>query len=146
MKRKFSKKKLMVIGIVLVIILLLIFLFYKFIFSDNKNPYGKRCDQRYNYQVTDKQMKNIKKKFKEIEEVNSVDVYTKLCTIKIMVNLSKDVELDVIKNKAKEIFEIFEDEELELYDFALYITSDNSESEIYPINVSKHNTREDFAW
>lgn len=143
---KLKKKNLIIIGIIIAIILALFLLFYKFILEDNKNPYGNRCDESINYQISSKQKKAVKNKFKEIEQVNNVDIYTKLCTIKIFVNLKEDVELDTIKTKAKEIFEIFEEDELELYDFALYITSDNKESEIYPINVSKHNSREDFAW
>lgn len=143
---KFKKKNLIIIGVVIAIILALFLLFYKFILADNKNPYGYRCDERVNYQISNKQLKEVKKKFKEIEQVNSVDVYTKLCTIKIIVNLKEDVELDTIKSKAKEILGLFEEDELELYDFALYVTSDNKDSEIYPINVSKHNSREDFAW
>lgn len=143
---KFKKKNLIIIGVVIAIILALFLLFYKFILADNKNPYGNRCDERVNYQISNKQLKEVKKKFKEIEQVNSVDVYTKLCTIKIIVNLKEDVELDTIKSKAKEILGLFEEDELELYDFALYVTSDNKDSEIYPINVSKHNSREDFAW
>lgn len=143
---KLKKKNLIIIGIIIAIILALFLLFYKFILEDNKNPYGNRCDESINYQISSKQKKAVKNKFKEIEQVNNVDIYTKLCTIKIFVNLKEDVELDTIKTKAKEIFEIFEEDELELYDFALYVTSDNLESEIYPINVSKHNSREDFAW
>jgi len=143
---KLKKKNLIIIGIIIAIILALFLLFYKFILEDNKNPYGNRCDESINYQISSKQKKAVKNKFKEIEQVNNVDIYTKLCTIKIFVNLKEDVELDTIKTKTKEIFEIFEEDELELYDFALYITSDNLESEIYPINVSKHNSREDFAW
>lgn len=143
---KFKKKNLIIIGIVAVIIIALFLLFYKLIFEDNKNPYGNRCDERLSYPISSKQIKEVKKKFKEIEEVKSVDVTTKLCTIKIIVDLKEDVPLDNIKAKAKEILELFESEELETYDFALFVTSDNKDSEVYPINVSKHNSREDFAW
>ena len=146
MKSKTNKIKLIIIIVAIVFILALIVLLGLFILQDNKNPYGDRCDERINYEISNKQIKKVKNKFKEIEEVKDIDVYTKLCTIKIIVNLKNDVELDIIKTKAEEALTLFSEEELNFYDFALYVTSDNKDSEIYPINVSKHNSRDGFAW
>ena len=73
-------------------------------------------------------------------------MYTKLCTVKIIVTLKKDVDLDTIKNYAKASLELFSEEELGYYDFSLFVSSNDKDSEVYPINVSKHNSREDFAW
>lgn len=143
---KFKKKKIIVLSIIVIIIIILFVLLGLFISNSNKNPYGDRCDEQENYKISNKKIKSVEKKFKEIEQVNDIEVYTKLCTIKIIVNLKEDVELDLIKTKAKEVLELFSEDELKFYDFALYVTSNNKKSEIYPINVSKHNSREDFAW
>lgn len=143
---KLKKKKIIVISIIVVLFLLLLFFVGKIIADTNRNPYGNRCDERHNVPISDSQLKKVKKKFKEIEQVNDIDVYTKLCTVKIIINLKEDVELDVIKEKAREALSLFSEDELALYDFALFVSSDNKESEVYPINVSKHNSREDFAW
>ena len=143
---KFKNKKLIIAAVIsIVIIVILIFLGIK-ISGVGQSPYGDRCDQKSNYEIDSKTLKSVKNKYKEIEEVKSVDVYTKLCTIKIIVNLKSDVDLEVIKTKSKEVLELFTEDELGFYDFALYVTSDNKDSEVYPINVSKHNSREDFAW
>ena len=146
MKSKLNKKKLIIALIAIMLVIIIIILLSSIIFGNNKNPYGDRCDDQNNYQISNKQIKKVEKKFKEIKEVNDVDVYTKLCTIKIIVNLKNDVDLEIIKNKATEVLSLFEENELGYYDFALYVTSENKESEVYPINVSKHNSREDFAW
>lgn len=143
---KFNKKKIIIISIIVVFILILAIFIGKLIIGTNSNPYGDRCEERHKIAISEKKLNKVKKKFKEIEQVNDVDVYTKLCTVKIIVNLKEDVELDVIKEKAKEVLELFNEDELSLYDFALFVSSDNKESELYPINVSKHNSREDFAW
>lgn len=145
MKFKLSKSKI-IIGLFLIIIIILLILGMKFIFIGNKNPYGDRCDDRNEFKISNKKISKIKSAFKEVDEVKSIDVYNKLCTIKIIVNLKSDVDLNIIKEKAKEVLEIFSEKELKYYDFALYVTSNNKESEVYPINVSKHNSREDFAW
>ncbi len=141
-----SKVKLIIIGAAIILFILIILLFGSIIIKDKKNPYGNRCDQRENYQLDNKTIKNIKKKFKEIEEFKDIEVYTKLCTVKIIVKLKNDVDVEIIKAKAKEVLGLFSEDELSFYDFALYVTSDNKKSETYPINVSKHNSREDFAW
>ena len=146
MKSKNNKLKIIFICFSIVLFLAILIFFGCIILGDNKNPYGDRCDEKINYAIDDKQIKKIKNKFKEVEEVKNVDVYTKLCTIKILIDLKSDVDLEIMKTKAKEIFEIFSEDEMTLYDFALYISSDNKESEVYPINVSKHSSREDFSW
>ena len=145
MKFRLGKKKI-IYGIILLFILIFIAFIFKLLFFGNKDVYGDRCSDRTEYKITNKKFQEIKSKFKEIEEVNDVDVYNKLCTIKVIVNLKSDVELSVIQAKAKEILSLFSEKELKYYDFALYVTSDNKDSEIYPINVSKHNSREDFVW
>lgn len=143
---KFKSKKIIIISVILIIIIGFFIFLWMVLTDNNKNPYGDRCDERINYLITDKKMKSVEKKFKEIEQVNSVEVYTKLCTIKIIVNLKEDIDIENIKAKATEVLEIFDEDELGLYDFALYVTSDNKDSEVYPINVSKHATRDNFAW
>ena len=143
---KIKKKNIIILSIFLIVIISIFVLIGFFISKTNQNPYGSRCDDALEHKISSKTIKSIKSKFKEIDKVDSVDVYTKLCTVKIIVNLKEDVDLDTIKNSAKEIFGFFDEEELAIYDFALYVTSDNKESEIYPKNVSKHVSREDFAW
>lgn len=146
MKSKINKKLIIILSVIVIAIAIVLAFFASMILKGNKNPYGDRCDERFELKISNKKMKKIENKFKEIEAVNDVDVYTKLCTIKIIVNLKEDVDLEEIKTKATEILGIFSEDELDLYDFSLYVTSDNKESEVYPINVSKHNSREDFAW
>ena len=146
MKSKKNTKKLIIIVSVVVIFIVLVVLGGFLLISHNKNPYGDRCSDRNNYEISDETIKKVEKKFKEIKEVDKVEVYTKLCTVKIIVNLKTDVDISAIKTKAKESLAVFSEKELGYYDFALYVTSDNEESDVYPINVNKHNSREDFAW
>ncbi len=143
---KLKNKKLIIVATIIVAIIVILVYFGIKLFGVGKSPYGDRCDQSVNYSISSKKIKAVKNKYKEIEEVKSVDVYTKLCTIKIIVNLKSDVDLETIKAKSTEVLGLFDEDELGFYDFALYVTSENKESEVYPINVSKHNSREDFAW
>ena len=145
MKSKLRNKKNIIIVITIIVVILLL-LVIKSLFFQSGDKYGDRCSDRNDYKISNETIKDVEKKFKEISEVNDIEIYSQLCTIKFIINLDNDVDLDVIKKYAKEALTLFSEDELSYYDFALFVTSDNKESEIYPINVSKHNSRDDFAW
>lgn len=148
MKSKLKNKKKLIIAFVvlLLVLILLIFGIKVLFFHGSDNVYGDRCSDRDDYKISEETIDKVEEKIQEISEVNDIEIYTKLCTVKIIINLDSDVELDVIKDNAREVLSLFSEDELSYYDFALFVTSDNEESEIYPINVSKHNSRDDFAW
>ena len=145
MKSKLRNKKNIIIVITIIVVILLL-LVIKSLFFQSGDKYGDRCSDRNDYKISNETIKDVEKKFKEISEVNDIEIYSQLCTIKFIINLDNDVDLDVIKKYAKEALTLFSEDELSYYDFALFVTSDNKEIEIYPINVSKHNSRDDFAW
>ena len=66
--------------------------------------------------------------------------------MKIIINLSEDVDIETVKNMSNELLKDFSKKELKYYDFSLYVTSDNKDSEVYPINVTRHNSKDSFAW
>ena len=128
--------------ILLIIILLIIFM----ITMTHGGVYGDRCSDYKKYEISSSTENKVKKRIKEIDEVNNIDIYTKLCTIKIIVNLKNDVDINVIKTMATDILSYYSKKQLKYYDFSLYVTSDNEESEVYPINVTRHKSAQDFAW
>ena len=128
--------------ILLVVILLIIFM----ISTTHGGVYGDRCRDSKKHAISSSTENKVKKRIKEIEEVNNIDIYTKLCTVKIIVNLKKDVDLNAIKSMATDILSYYSKSDLKYYDFALYVSSDNESSETYPINVTKHKSVSDFAW
>ena len=138
-----NKKLVIVLSIILLIVLFIVFV--KVINGNNKNS-GSRCSDSASYKLSCKTIKKAKNTIKTIDKVNDIDIYTKLCTVKIIINLSEDVDLESIKNMATELLNNFSKKELNYYDFSLYVTSDNKDSEVYPINVTKHNSKDNFAW
>ena len=144
MKNLLKNKKLVIIGSIIILIILL-FVFIKVI-GGNKSVYGDRCSDSDNYKISSKTIKKAKDTIKTIDKVNDIDIYTKLCSVKIIINLSEDVDLETIKNMSNELLKNFSKKELKYYDFSLYVTSDNKDSEVYPINVTRHNSKDSFAW
>lgn len=147
MKSILKSKKNIIILVISIIILIFLFWVIKTIFFEGEgNKYGDRCSDRNEFKLSNDTIKKVEKRFKEIEEVKDAEVYSQLCTVKIIIKLKEDVSLDTIKETASDALSLFSEEELSYYDFSLFVSSDDKESETYPINVNKHNSREDFAW
>ena len=144
MKNLLKNKKLVIIGSIIILIILF-FVFIKAI-GGNKSVYGSRCSDSDNYKLSSKTVKKVKDTIKTIDKVNDIDIHTKLCTVKIIINLSEDVDIEAVKNMSNELLKNFSKKELKYYDFSLYVTSDNKDSEVYPVNVTRHNSKDSFAW
>lgn len=144
MKNLLKNKKLVIIGSVIVL-LILFFVLIKVI-GGNKSIYGDRCSDRDSYNLSSKTIKKAKDTIKTIDKVNDIDIYTHLCSVKIIINLSEDVDIETVKNMSNELLKDFSKKELKYYDFSLYVTSDNKDSEVYPVNVTRHNSKDSFAW
>ena len=144
MKNLLKNKKLVIIGSVIVL-LILFFVLIKVI-GGNKSIYGDRCSDRDSYNLSSKTIKKAKDTIKTIDKVNDIDIYTHLCSVKIIINLSEDVDIETVKNMSNELLKKKKKKELKYYDFSLYGTSDNKDSEVYPVNVTRHNSKDSFAW
>ena len=144
MKNLLKNKKIVIIGSIIILIILFIVLIKSI--NGSKGVYGNRCSDNGNYKISSKTIKKAKETINKIDKVNDIDIYTKLCSVKIIINLSEDVDLESIKSMSQELLGDFSKKELKYYDFSLYVTSDNKDSEVYPVNVTRHNSKDSFAW
>jgi len=145
-KNKLMKNKKTII-IILVVALAIILLLLGSIFllkGGSDNSTGRCYTDEYN--ISSKTFKKVEEKIKEIPEVNKVSAYKNVCSIKILINLAEDVDLEIIKENMNEVLEILGEDILSNFDILLYVTSDNKESEVYPLNVAKNKLRDNFAW
>lgn len=144
MKNLIKNKKLVIV--LAIIILVILFIILMKLIGGNKSIYGDRCSDRDNYKLSNDTITKAKDTINELENVSNIEIYTKLCTVKIIIELKDDVELEKVKNMSNELLKVFSAKELKYYDFSLYVTSENKDSETYPINVTKHNSKDAFAW
>jgi len=146
-KSKSNKKLVIILASVIILILLVLLVLYK-VFAGSKggNLLGDRCSEKDKYEITSSQTSEIAEIYSSIEEVSDVEVFTNACTVKIIVNLTSDVEIETLQEKSTEILTVLDEEQKTYFDYALYITSDDKESEIFPINVTKNKQRDDFVW
>ena len=144
MKNLIKNKKIIIIAFIIVLIILF-FVLIK-VLGGSKSVHGNRCSDNKNYEISSKVKKKKKSELEKIDNVKKVKIYTQLCTVKVMINLKEDTDIEKVKSATSEMLKAFKKKDLKYYDFSLYVTSDNKDSETYPINVTKHNTRDDFAW
>lgn len=139
-----SKLKKAVVIIAILLVIALFFVFVKVLSHNTKE--SSRCSDSENYKLKNSTISKVKDSIKQIANVDSIDIHTHYCTIKIIITLSNDVDLEEIKNKSNEILSLFKEKDLKHYDFSLYVDSKDKNSETYPINVTKHKTRDTFSW
>lgn len=139
-----NKKSKIMLGIFISIIVLILLLGYLVFFKSNSN--NSRGCSTTNYELSEKSTSKVENKIKEIEQVDSVDIYLNVCIVKIIVNLKEDVDIKIIKEKMTDSLKEFDEKVLENYDLELFITSNNEKSDRYPVVVSKHKSQKDFYW
>lgn len=149
MKKKSSKTKnnkyvkYIVIGVVALAIIVLGVLIYKNLFSGSNS---NRLEGIENYKLTKTEINDVKDELKKIESVDSIDVYTNVKIIKILVNLKDDVEFDIIKDVSNKSIEKISEKNREFYDIEIYVKSNNEKSEVYPKIGYKYKTSSEFVW
>ena len=130
---------------VAVVIFVFLLLIYKNIFSGNNSSRNKDIKA---YQISTKEINNVKDKIKEKSEVKSVDIHTNNNSkiVKIVVVLSSDIDFNEIKTVANESIKSFSKENLSYYDFEFYVDTLNEESNIYPQIGYKFKSNSEFSW
>ena len=141
-----NKQIFWIVGFSVIGLILLSLIVYLLFFNNDKLDYNNgRCSDKEAYLIEDEQKEKIENIFKELEEVESVSIFTNVCTVKTIVRLTKDVELDKLQEKATAMLDVLDDGQKKYFDYALYVTS-SEDSEVFPINVMKNKNRSDFAW
>jgi len=135
--------KLIIIILVLIIIAVLGIFIYKEMFADGVS---NRLEGIEDYSLTKKEIKSVKEKLNEIENIDSIDIATNYKIIKIFLVLKEDVDIEKVKKICNESIEEFSEKNLSFYDLEIFIESKNKESKIYPKIGYKYKTNLEFVW
>lgn len=141
MKKKYLKL-IIVVLIVLIIAILGLFI-YKNLFEEGVS---QRLEGIENYSLTKEEIASVKEKLNELEEVDSIDIYTNYKIIKIFLELKEDADFDNVKKISNEALESFKEENLSFYDVEIFIDCKDEESKIYPKIGYKYKTNSKFTW
>lgn len=135
--------KYIIIGVVILLVGLFSLLIYKNLFAESNDTRYKDLDK---YPLTNNEISAIKDKVNELENVDSIDVYTDSKIIKILVKLSEDIDFKSVKDKANETISNISEDNLTYYDVEFFVDSLNEESEVYPKIGYKFKTKSEFSW
>lgn len=142
-KKSYSKYiKISVVILILVIMATLLFMTYKAFFAGNINM---RYANENEYKLTNNEIKLVKDELSKLENIDSIDVYTKSKIIKIVLILKNDLDFEVIKEKSNEILNSFDEKNLNYYDVEIFVDSKSTDS-IYPKIGYKHKSNTEFSW
>ena len=135
---KFFKKyyKLLIIMLILIIIAILGIFIYKEMFEVGVS---NRLEGK-------KEIKAVKEKLSEIENIDSVDISTNYKIIKIFLDLKDDADFEDVKEICNASVEEFSEKNLSFYDLEIFIESKNKDSEVYPKIGYKYKTNLEFVW
>lgn len=142
---KFLNKyyKLLIIILVLIIIAVLGIFIYKEIFEVGVS---NRLEGIEKYNLTKKEIKSVKEKLNEIENIDSIDITTNYKIIKIFLVLKEDTDFEQVKEICNESVEEISEKNLSFYDLEVFVESKNKESEVYPKIGYKYKTNVEFVW
>lgn len=142
---KFFKKyyKLLIIMLILIIIAILGIFIYKEMFEVGVS---NRLEGIEEYNLTKKEIKAVKEKLSEIENIDSVDISTNYKIIKIFLDLKDDTDFEDVKEICNASVEEFSEKNLSFYDLEIFIESKNKDSEVYPKIGYKYKTNLEFVW
>ena len=88
--------KLIIIVLVVLIIGVLSLVIYNNLF---KQGTSNRLEGIEDYKISNKEISKVEQKFKEIEDIESIDIYTNYKILKIMLVLNKETDFNIIKDK-----------------------------------------------
>lgn len=142
MKKTKKWFKIIIIILILLIIFILGFLIYKNLFQEGVS---ERLEGIESYSLTKEEIKLVKDKLGELENIESIDIDTNYKIIKIFLELKEDVKFEDVKKISNEAITNFSEENLSFYDIELFVTSLSEES-LYPKVGYKHKTNSEFTW
>ena len=119
----------------------------KLVYPDSKKDlYGNRLDGIENVLISENTIKDIESSLKETELVNTVVYDLKGKLINFIIDVKKDTDKVSAQALTDKIISSFKEEEKNFYDFQVFLTCTEEESEIYPMIGYKHKTSVNFMW
>jgi len=131
---------------ILIIIVLGVALFRFLVPNYSLDEYGNRLNGIDNYKIEDSRITEMKTAIGENESVESFDYLLEGRLIDITITIKDETERDVAKALADQVLTYFADDQKGYYDIQILISSNNENSEKYPIMGYKHKSSGALVW
>ena len=124
-----ENRVLLVLGIILIVcIVIFLGVSLTYFYGSSNNVYGDRLDVIKKVPLSDKLFDDIKDKLKENASVHSVDIRLKGKIIYINIGFVSDTAMDDAKKVAESTIELFNEDELAVYDLQFSIKANGTNS------------------
>ena len=136
-----ENKVLFVLAIILIICLIIfIIVSLTYFYGSSKSVYGTRLDITKSTPLKDTVLNNIKIDLESNSKVNSVNTIKKGKIVYVNIDYVDDVTMDEAKEIANSVVDNFSEEELNVYDIQIIISSKNTvdESKSYTLMGSRN--------
>jgi len=143
-----SKHKFAIFTIIMLLILIVLGLaLFRFLVPNYEaDEYGNRLKGISDYKIEKSRVNEMKTAIGENESVESVSYLLEGRLIDITIKVKDETERDAAKSLADQAVGYFSDEQKGFYDIQVLISSNNDESEKYPIIGYKHKTSGSLVW
>lgn len=132
--------------IFIVIIILLIVALKVLVFPNySVNKYGNRLDNIDSVPLTNSRFNEIKDNFENVDGFSISKIELSGRIVNIYINVKSDFNIKNAKEKSSNLVNLFSEDELNYYDFQVFITC-NEESNHYPIIGYKNKSSEGLYW
>lgn len=119
-----ENKVLLVLGIILIICVVVVSIVaLTYFYGGSDSVYGDRLKETEKVGLSDKLFKEIESTLKENENVEKVSTITKGKIVYINISFTEGTLMDDAKTIANSVIELFNDDELNVYDIEFTITS-----------------------
>lgn len=119
-----ENKVLLVLGIILIICVVVVSIVaLTYFYGGSDSVYGDRLKNTEKVKLSDKLFKEIESTLKENENVEKVSTITKGKIVYINISFTEGTLMDDAKTIASGVIELFNDDELNVYDIEFTITS-----------------------
>lgn len=119
-----ENKVLLVLGIILIICVVVVSIVaLTYFYGGSDSVYGDRLKNTEKVKLSDKLFKEIESTLKENENVEKVSTITKGKIVYINISFTEGTLMDDAKTIANSVIELFNDDELNVYDIEFTITS-----------------------
>ncbi|MGM9878760.1 MAG: hypothetical protein ACI31R_01905 [Bacilli bacterium] len=122
-------------------------LLFGLVMPKNGEPvYGNRLDGIEDVKVTDEQTSELVKELKSKDYVTNASTHISGRIINVIVETKKGTKTSTAKTLRKVVLETFDDDQIDYYDFQLFLKNEDDSAKGYPLIGYKNSTDKDFAF
>lgn len=141
-----NKVKLLLTIIIILIIVLIISMIIFFTDNSTKPNYGNRLDGIKEVEIKDDQAKEMISTLEKEDKVVSASYRIQGKIVNVTIEVTKDTSLKDAKALASKVTEAYEENQVQFYDFQVFIENEDQKNSSYPIIGYKKATSDNFSF